>query len=321
MNTDLYFIQGIEEVELAGLTNEGLELNEHCTIFPINDQVRQVAKTMFLPIVGRVQHQTIVTAGAANMIAQTNEGAVEDDSAKRSLLAVMTWTQLFLFSLWLVKDNSGNATDGHALLVEDSTDNVRMFSQRPGVLNFTAESRRVATSYSAEEVRVAIQHFHRLQEIMPRGEWHFDEPRPSGLVFGSRIVRSMYFAQAARSSADVAVKILFYCLAFESLFASSSDSISHRVSERAASIIDTSGEERRKIYRDVRQLYSTRSQVVHGNPLRARDLPALREQSKQGDDHLRQNIRRIIGAADLFQLFSGGGGTPVDELFLKQLFP
>jgi hypothetical protein len=171
------------------------------------------------------------------------------------------------------------------------------------------------------ELDQAIEHFNRLKAIIPQGPWNFDEPRPRGVVFESRIVRTTYYAEAARMSAEIALKLAFQCLCFESLFASSADSISHRVSERAGLLIGTSGPNSRQIYADVREVYKARSTVVHGDPIKQRDIPGLRQVAFKGDAHLRQAIRKILESPHLLTLFSTNNSKTIDQFFLKRIFP
>jgi len=317
---DLIFIQAMTEVTIEGLPPAGIELDPEAIIVrPINAKVLSAARMLFHPFIGRIHLETIETAGAANFLDQIRDHPVDETFARRFVMRSMAWTQQFLFSLWLVKDNSGNAGDGHLLLAEVGRGPTGFYSQRPGVLNFTADCHRTPTSFSAGELEEALGYYHKLKGITPEGEYHIDAPRPSGLVFDSRVVRTIYFAQAARSSADIAVKMAFQCLCFESLFASSSDSITHRVSERAAILVGSDAVDQRRVYDDVKKLYATRSQVVHGNPIRHADLSALREVAKRADEHLRRSIRRIVASPELSELFAKKDWRPVDEYFLERI--
>jgi len=319
---DLIILQAIQELTLEGLPEHGIELDDDCIIHPVDREVRELSENILRPFVGMIHHEAIIShATAVNYVKQVSDVPVDDESARRFLLRTMAWVQHFLFSLWLVKDNSGNTGDGHLLLAEVGRGICGFWSQRPGVLNFTAECHRIPTVFSKDEVEEAVILFRRMKEITPQGEWRFDAPRPSGLVFDSRMVRTIYYAQAARASAEIGVKLAFQCLCFESLFASSADSISHRVSERAAILVGTSGPESRAVYADIRTLYSARSNVVHGEPIKARSIPKLREVAQRADSHLRQAIRRILETGALLELFSKNDAKRIDEHFLRAIFP
>lgn len=318
---DLIVIQAITEVTLEGLPGDGIQLDDDCVITPITGEIRFLSENIFQPFIGKVHHETIINASAANFLKQTSDTPVDQESAERFLLRAMTWTQLLLFGLCLVKDNSVNTSDGHLLLAQIGEGVRGFWSQRPGVLNFTADCHRVPSTFSPAEVDEAFSLFEKMKTIIPQGPYSISEPRPSGLIFDSRVVRTIYFAQAARASADVGVKLAFQCLCFESLFASSSDSISHRVSERTALLIGADASDQRSVYTVMRDLYGARSTVVHGDPLKASALPALRELAKQADSFLRRAIRRLLETEELLTLFSNKKHGPIDEYFLKRIFP
>lgn len=317
---DVIVVQAIEEVTLEGLPREGIRLDEDCIICPVDDELRQLSEAVLRPFVGIVHHETVINAQAANYLKQISDDPVDEDAARRFLLRTMAWVQHFLFSLWLVKDNSGNTGDGHLLLAEVGRGVQGFFTQRPGVLNFTSECHRLPTAFGRDEVLRAVELFTKVKAMTPQGEWRLDEVRPSGLVFDSRVVRSVYFAQAARASSEIGIKMAFQCLCFESLFASSVDSISHRVSERTAVLVGSSEPERRAVYGDIRELYKVRSIVVHGDPLKQTALPGHREVAMRADGHLRSAIVRILESDELMALFGRKDSKPVDEFFLRELF-
>jgi len=318
---DLIVIQAITELRLEGQPPEGIQLDDDCIIRPLDERIRFLSQNIFHPFIGLIHHESIINASAANFLEQVSETPVDDEASKGFLLRTMTWTQLFLLSLWLIKDNSGNVGDGHLLLAEVGKGVHGFWSQRPGVLNFTADCHRLPSTFSKAEIDEAVALFARLKAVLPQGPYNLDEPRPSGLVFDSRVVRTVYFAQAARASADVAVKVAFQCLCFESLFASSSDSISHRVSERTAALIGLDGPDKRSVYTGMRKLYNARSTVVHGDPIKVSALPALRERAKQADSYLRRAIRKLLEMEELLTLFSSRKHEAIDAYFLMQIFP
>lgn len=318
---DIIFIQAIQELELPPLPVDGLRLDDSCCLCPVGDEVRMLLDHILLPFIGAVHHETLRNAPAVNYVKQLSSAPITQDEADRTLLGLMTWSQLFLLSTWLVKDNSGNTGDGHLLLAEVGPGVKGVHSQRPGVLNFTADCHRVSTTLCQEEFDAAVAHFNQLKGIIPFREWKFDEPRPSGLIFDSRLVRTIYFAQAARASAEIALKLAFQCLCFESLCASSADSISHRVCERAALLLGPGGKGSRAVYATVRELYKQRSVVVHGDPIKQKKIPELRELAKRADDCLRRTLWRILASEELLKLFSTNNATAIDEYFLGRIFP
>ena len=325
---DIYVVVALEAVTLEALPRKGLTLDDDCIVFPDKTEALTFVDLPLcesgLPlrqVIGEVARNTIRDAGAVVFITQASETDIDDAQARRLLMRVMALTEQLLFMLWLVKDNSGNTGDGFIALGVPGKGIRSVFTQRPGGLNFTAECDRRQTPFSIEEVETAVRYFEQFSKINPQIEWRLDAPRPSGLIYKARLIRTMYFAQAARQNAEIGVKLAFYCICFESLFAGESDSISHRVAERAAILLASSGEKRQAIYRDIRKLYSIRSKVVHGASLNADQLEALREVSKTCDEHLRRAVRRILDDAELLDLFTMRSSDAIDTYFIGKLFP
>jgi hypothetical protein len=325
---DIYVVVPIEEVVLEGLPATGLQVDHDCILFPDKAEVLQFTdlplcenRRAVREIIGEADRNTIINAGAVVFARQESQQDLDEPTARRFLLRVMTLAEQFLFMLWLVKDNSGNTGDGFIALGVQDRGITHLFTQRPGGLNFTANCDRVLTQFMAAEVETAARYFAKFSTVNPQIEWRLDAPRPSGLIHKPRIVRTMYFAQAARRNAELGLKLAFYCICFESLFASESDSISHRVAERAAILIGAPGEQRREIYRDIRQLYSARSKVVHGASFSPERIEGLRQLAQKCDEHLRKAIRLILDDAALLDLFSNRSSEAIDAYFLEQLFP
>lgn len=316
--TLLVMIQAIDGLTLEGLPSDGLHLDDRCVIWPSGQEVAALMDPRVVAFIGMVNAKTILEATAVNFIRQDADEEIHEDSAEATLRSAMAWTQQFLFSLWLVKDNSGSAGDGHLFLVKESGES-GVISLRPGVMNFTADCHRKSVNVSRAELGEAISLFERVKAITPQGEWRLDEPRPSGLVFDSRIVRTIYYAQAARAHAEIAVKLAFQCLCFESLFASSSDSIRHRVSERPALLVGTGGQQSRVVYDDITALYKARSSIVHGDPIAAKRVRKLQALAVRADEHLRRAIRGILETPALLALFSANKAEDVDDYFLERI--
>jgi hypothetical protein len=61
--------------------------------------------------------------------------------------------------------------------------------------------------------------------------------------------------------------------------------------------------------------------VVHGDPIRQRDIPDLRKVAIKGDDRLRRAIRTILKTPELLTPFSTNNSKNIDQFFLKRIFP
>jgi hypothetical protein len=315
---EVYVAQALSELTFEGLPNEGLKLDDDCIICPVTKEVLDAIEG-FRQRIGDTNIQSIAGAGAVNFLVQTSPTPLDDEQCRRLLLRTIVLSQQFLLSLWLVKDNSANTGEAHLALV-DGPRLVATYGQHAGGLNFTADCDRVSTPFTKEEVNEAVAFYRQLEGIIPTVEWKSAEPRTSGLIIKSRFLRALYFAQAARASADIGVKIAFYCICFESLFSTDRDALSHRIAERAAVFIETAVD-RRTIYQDIKTLYGIRSTVVHGDPLNKERLAEFREIAKKADGRIRRTFQQILADPTLLELFTTKNSAAIESHFLDRLFP
>jgi hypothetical protein len=103
---------------------------------------------------------------------------------------------------------------------------------------------------------------------------------------------------ASLSANDPAQSYLALMTVFEAIVSTEKTEISHQIAERTAFLLETDEEERYQVYRRMKQLYGTRSAVVHGDV-----------ENRSGyitTDHLRLDARITVvprkDAADAFEL-------------------
>ncbi len=242
-------------------------------------------------------------------------GTMDEANADAYLRIFVVKTVFMMFGLWMVKDNSANGLRAYLRL--DDQAGSHGLSNEHSTQFFTADCQLRYVHYSKAEFDRAVGYFHQIQTLVP----HVPENEKylTGLA-GSRLARTIYFAQAARNTSDLLIKIAFYCMCFESLFSTETAGVAHRVSERVAVFLGTNGAEKRAIYDDVHALYGTRSAVVHGGEIKSSKVPGLVAIAVRGDDYLRRCLAKILADAGLQQLFDGKA-TAINAHFVDQLFP
>ncbi|MCZ8216479.1 MAG: HEPN domain-containing protein [Cyclobacteriaceae bacterium] len=83
----------------------------------------------------------------------------------------------------------------------------------------------------------------------------------------NRIARALLFLDPVRITNKIPNKIAFYIGIFECLFSTSAGEVTHKVSERLAFYLGDSVETRKDLFRFMKRLYDTRSQLIHGQLL------------------------------------------------------
>jgi hypothetical protein len=121
----------------------------------------------------------------------------------------------------------------------------------------------------------------------------------------------MYFSQAARSAGDIGAKVANYVAALESLFCTDSSEMSNKLSERVASFLSNSPNEKLTLYRIAKSAYNIRSKIVHGDSIKT-PIGKITEVSCECDELLRQILKRIMAEQRLYDQFSGPSGELED---------
>jgi len=127
-----------------------------------------------------------------------------------------------------------------------------------------------------------------------------------------RIAIAYILTQTARSQNDLGIKISHYCTVFESLFSSDNIELTHKLSERIACFLEDNFDARKKIFKQVKEIYSIRSKVVHGSTINV-SADKLKNISKQTDDLVRRVTNKIQDSADLDKFFRKMNSTEADN--------
>jgi hypothetical protein len=119
----------------------------------------------------------------------------------------------------------------------------------------------------------------------------------------NRIDRATNFIKTARGTTLLPMKIAFYCGALECLFSLSSDTteVTHKVSERVAHYIGSDSEEKKAVFKNVKNFYGLRSKFIHGQTVK-QTSEHLAEFSSNCDALVRQVMRKVLDEANTFAL-------------------
>jgi hypothetical protein len=313
-------IQIYTHLTLDGLPPKGIDLDANVTISSDPALREAITNARALPWVGKLEADVVMGAQSfAHSLRRSPEPRMEKAVLLVFVRVFSASAKLFLLALWLIKDNSGNCGPAYVSVQEEGR--IGMASQRHDAFYSTSAGTIETTHFTRSEVDRAVEYYRQVDTVLPKTKPALEEESTSGVIHESRIGRTLYFVQAARNAGDIAVKIAFYCICFESLFSTDTSGVSHRVAERAATFLGKTGTARRSIYSDVHELYGIRSKVVHGSPIKPSKLSEIVALTRRGDEHLRGCIRRILDEAPMLDLFSKRSSDAIQDHFLNELFP
>ncbi|RVU01088.1 hypothetical protein EOD41_10770 [Mucilaginibacter limnophilus] len=201
---------------------------------------------------------------------------------------------------WLVKDSSINIqsiyitdTNNGTLTMTPSIDRFTTSGGVKGNVVFTEEEIEQVIKWSNLLSRYLVSNDDHVQRLSSKTEEKRSKVFESFFKNENRIHRAMRFLVIARESYTLQSKIAYYVNVLETLFSTNDMELKHRISERAAFFIGTTGKERIEVYELVGKCYDIRSSYFHGNKMS--DLHQnYQERAARLDSLLRQLIQKII---------------------------
>jgi hypothetical protein len=246
-------------------------------------------------LLGEMEAQALL---AKTTVAVATSPLPPEMSPEDFLLARLYEVQGFLMTSWIVRDNSINCELGFLLY---SAGTVAGASSNFIAHLFTMASGEERTTQLTREELREMRKLHRTALRLP--EHPFERPSSQFTTRNARLSRALLLVNAARGADDVAIKLSHYCTAFETLFSTSHSELAHQLSERLATFLYTSGEERLAIYRRLKAAYALRSKFVHGATFREERLAEAISLSEFCDDQARKVFQRVLGSSELQALF------------------
>lgn len=218
----------------------------------------------------------------------------------------------FLHCSWVAADNNANISDTFLIWHSEAGLNV---SSNSYVKRYTACSQAsTSKSFSSDELADWVNALN----IVDIDDISFAHPHRTLSVKGlSPLALYLGNIQLARMASDAALKIMQYCIAFESLFTSSRTEVSHIVAERVA-IFRTRNKSRRiETYRLIKKAYDVRSTISHGSVLNTGKSENIGELLVTIDEIARQILKKAIANFSTIPDFSKS--EAVESYFLDRL--
>ncbi|MBU0508886.1 hypothetical protein KKH27_08635 [bacterium] len=305
------FIAGVEALKVEGDLGRGDRFGEIFFLTNNPDVIRGLLPPFFQISAGSLEYSYLLS-GKPVVYALEDYHPTDSTDAIKHLSLRIAQLSYFLHLLWYTKDNSAHMEFGY-LLADLNTAALGVHRNFRGVLKTNSQGKMDPVTFSREELRQARLFFGKFKQP-PCGA----SPQVMVEALG-RWVRADYFVQAARSNADIGVKIANYCTALEGLFSTDNQELSHKLAERIAIFLAESPK-RSELYRSIKRAYAIRSKVVHGGRGGPNLLDQAMEVSGLCDDVCRDALLKIYSEPELHdQFINGKAGTDLEEYFLKRL--
>ncbi|MDR3680189.1 MAG: HEPN domain-containing protein [Flavipsychrobacter sp.] len=244
-----------------------------------------------------------------------------------------SYLNLFVFTLWFVKDNSINMTDAHTLTLSPNmyytVTNLSIFTNARGEFN--------DVYFTNKEINLAHRIFINLEKVYtPESEIikqkskqnkkgaqeiPYDPNLKVSTYYNNlyKTERAINFLISARKVKYLPQKVSLYMPVFETLFSCGiANEVTQRVSERVAKYIGKNAADRYAIFKIVKDAYNLRSRYLHGDEISNRHTSTeyLKELSYKVDELARNIFYKIIMKDSETFLLSN---TDLDEYFNKMM--
>jgi hypothetical protein len=217
------------------------------------------------------------------------------------LQLILLWVGALLKNAWLMKD--------HAM----ECDAAFLRCDNEGEVSWSKNHLAMRPTFSTGEANASVHlskndllEWARVHHVVEM--YLHTKESPSALRFMmengfARSGRAIQFVTTARTAPDLAFKIATYCSAFETLFATETTELAHKLSERVAFFLGTRGFNKRTVFGVMKSAYAVRSKLVHGDTLKASQIADLPTLSAQCDGYLRIILYELFHSTQLQGIF------------------
>jgi hypothetical protein len=318
-------VSALFDIEISDQLGAGLRIGEHFWITNAFSAIRSRFDAGFVNAIGNIEWAALNNAKAVVHWNLPLNAVPGDEDSVAILNRFLHDVALFLTALWLVKDNSTSSELGFAQ-VEDGP-LVRYYSNFLAKTIRRADGRRTATKFTRSELRRASSLWR--ESLLPLGSTDLllvaeDISGVKGPRFASnkavkRITRAVYFLSSARAMPDLGSKIVDYCTVLEVLFSTDSTEITHKIAHRVAVFLGGSRSDKLKTFSAVKQAYSVRSKVVHGDIVAKNTIDKVGVISSNIDEVVRRILHRLLESPQLLKQFEEARDS-LDRYFLESSF-
>ncbi len=315
------FIAELKEIKIDLDLGKGIELKsninnsisdkfENFHVYITNNQkiIKSLIDDNFELVAGKLEAHSILNA---KVIVYSNDKFIGKDFNQITVLDIyLRLLKVFSLSLWNVKDN---AVDFDFGFLEYPISNIyNLTSNYYSGINSTAYGLTKVTNFSKKELDTAIELMLDYYEIQEKEkiQTHFNSK-------SSNLSISNLFIQTARESHDLAYKIRQYCSYFETILSTDSSELTHKLSERVALFLSDDKDNRTKIFRDIKNAYKIRSQIVHGAGLKEKSIKDLDIIANKCDRYVRKINNKIFSTEEFQIMFDKKNTGKIDNYFLE----
>lgn len=306
-----FFITSVSGLKIKSDLGRGEKIGSSVYLTNNKKKIEKEIHPEVNKIIGTMEYKSIFES---NAIIYSKEPIPADLTPEEFLVGTLYKVEKFFSVLWMFKDNCANNEFGFLLY------------SIGGVLGVSSNFISIVNSTSQGETKADLSITRAdLKKVGSFCKKNLDDgnvysrPATQLLKGNDRISRAYYLIQAARTQSDLAIKISNYCTAFESLFATSTSELTHKLAERVAFFLENDGHSRIDTFQAMKKAYSVRSTTVHGGTLKESFIEELKQISKKCDGLIRRALLCVLKNEQIREIFLGSS-EQIDQFFLDLIF-
>ncbi len=324
------FVAPIYNLKISEPLGEGLDLPFGLKL--TNDKAlinSLVSDEGFRSAIGEIEHRAITSIADAIVysIKSCDLNTVDVDCHVSQELMYVT---IFLLNMWHVKEHAADVQFGFIELPYSLRNSKVLRPYAPKIYHANtltnstyvlASGKKDVISFNRDELNRAIERGSNTKTVSYDDSLFTESMKENN----TRMTLASYYMTLALGLPDLGLRITQYCSALESLFASGTTELKHKLSERAAMFIGENKKDKSQIYDCIAKAYNIRSRVVHGDFPSTSDIKKLNEISVGCDNILRRVFTKLFENEEYDKFYRIKQTESVKKefelLFFNLLFP
>lgn len=317
MGVKYKFIASIHHLQLDKITSRGIRLFDDLRI-SLDSSMRGIVDDYFIHNVGMLEYEQLKNGPYYYAISrkETSKDLFNPENAFAFLDYYLIQIQLINNLLWLIKSHSINTET--AFLQVEKEGKIKHYSNNRVTAFSNHNGKKEDVTFSSEDFKKAL----KLKDFL-YDEFNSDTVSDADIMHeqiykAKRLERTFYILQSARSFDHLPLRISNFVTILETLLSTSSSEVTHKLRERVAWLLGEDFEGRTKIYKIIGDIYSVRSNYVHGNsmPKKFNTNVKLVGLSVEIEDLVRKLILKILLDEDINEIYKRNNDEEIENWLL-----
>lgn len=300
------------------MTSKGTRLTDNLRVSS-DISMRGIVDEYFIKIIGMLEYEQLKKGPYYYAISdkETSEDLFDSEKGLAFLDYYLSQIQLLNNLLWLIKSHSVN-TEVAFLQVEDG-ERITHHSNKRVTAFLNHKGKKEDVVFSSEDFKKALKLKEYLYDELSSDSISDADSMHENIYKAKRLERTFYILQSARSFDHLPLRISNFVTILETLLSTSSSEVTHKLRERAAWLLGNNFEQRIEIYKLIGDIYSVRSNYVHGNsmPKKFNTNASLGGLSGKLEDLVRRLILKILTDENIYEKYKRNNDEEIENWMLE----